>query len=387
MVKSLWKPSLLVLAVMAAVSASALPAQAAETSNSEIVIIREGEVVSDDLYVGAIRVVVEGRIDGDLIAFAAEDVVINGTVTGSVFAVTQRLSVSGTVEGPLRVVAGSISVSGTVGDDVVAVGLDSQLGPESTAGGEVLAWSWSLRSLGDIGALRGSQRNLELGGSVDSDVDVSVGRLRIVEPLSVGGDLGFRSENEAEGLDQATVGGVVVDKAPLPPNIRARALILFAKFLVVLFLTVASLTVVWGWPVGTRAAIQAVRVAPVRSWGVGALVVFSPLLILGVALLVVALAPAAASFPLLAIFAPLTLAAIGVVGAVALVAGVPAVGWLGSRLLPRRSVHAAVLAGSVITGLLWLLPVLAWLVPLVVLPLGLGAWSQAWNVDSEASEA
>lgn len=376
------------LAVLAAVIGAvvatlAVPASAAQTSNSEIVIIREDDVVSDDLYAGAIRVIVDGRIDGDLIAFAAEEVLINGSVGGSVIAVTPTVVVNGEIAGSLRTVASSVSVTGDLGGDLVAAGLGIELTSESTINGEVLAWVWEMRSLGEVAQLGGTQRTLELGGSVDGDVDVSVGELRIVEPTLVGGDLGFRSENEAVGLDQVTVGGVIVEKSPLPPNIRVRALVLLGRFLVVLFLVATALTVAWGWPEETGSAVEAVGRGPTRSWATGALLVFSPLILIGVAALVVALAPAAASFPLLIILAPLILAAVGLVGAISLVAGVPAAGWLGSKLVPRRSIHGAVLAGSATLGVLWFLPVLAWLVPVVTLPLGLGAWLRSWRTVAD----
>lgn len=372
----------LLVLIVASMPILGLPAAAAETANSEFVIIREDDVVADDLYAGAIRVVVEGRIDGDLIAFAAEEVVINGSVGGSVVAVTPRVVVTGSVNGSLRTVASSVSVDGRVEGDLVAVGLDIELGPDSAVEGEVLAWAWSLRSLGEVGELSGTQQTLELGGTVRSDVDVSVERLRIIEPLVVGGDLGFRSGNDAEGLDQATVSGVVVDKEPLPPNIRVRALVLFTRFLIVLFLTIAALTISWGWTSRTSTAIKAVRHSPMRSWVTGALVVFSPLILIGIAALILALAPAAASFPLLAVMAPVVLALVGVVGALSLVAGVPVVGWIGLKLFPQRPVHVAVLAGSLIVGAFWFLPVLGWLIPVAVLPLGLGAWAQTWRVET-----
>ena len=72
---------------VALVFATATPSLAAETSNSEFVIIQEGETFPDDLYAGAIRVVVEGTLDGDLIALAADDILINWVVTGSVTAI------------------------------------------------------------------------------------------------------------------------------------------------------------------------------------------------------------------------------------------------------------------------------------------------------------
>ena len=364
---------------------TALPALAAETSNSEFVIIRPDDILDDDLYAGAIKVLVEGEIDGDLIAFAGEEIVIDGLVTGSVFAFAPRVTVNGTVGRSLRVSANDLRVNGTVGRDVVAAAVDVQLGEDSSVGKDVLIWAVEVGALGHIGGdLTGSQRTLALAGSVDGDVDVSVGRLEIVDDLTVGGDLGYRSHNEAEDLDNATVDGAVVHKTPLPPNIRVRALGFFGRFLVILFLTIAALTMAWGWPDRTQRAIGMVGRA---AWGRGALVMFSPLLLAAVAGLILGLAPASASFPLLAILGPLVLAAVGVVLALCFVAGIPTVGRLGSFLFKKLDVYGSILAGSALTGLLWLLPVIGLIVPFVVLPLGLGAWISSWrSTGDEAGE-
>lgn len=376
------RAGLLSALVLTATVTMAIPAIAAETANSQIVIVREDDIIADDLYAGAIRVIVRGRIEGDLIAFSSEEVIIEGSVGGSVMAVSPRVRVEGVVEGSLRAAAPSVSVTGTVGGDVVVAAVDLDLLEGSFVDGEALAWVWSMRSLGSLGSLSGTMRSLELGGESAGDIDVSVGNLRIVEPLEVGGDLGYRSDNEAEGLELAEVGGVVVDKTPLPANIRIRALFLFLRFLLILFLTMTALSVSWGWPETTRAAVSGVTSAPLASWVRGAIVFFFPLFLVALAALILALAPPAASFPLLAVLVPLFLAAAGAVGAVALVAGIPAAGWLGSRIFPRLSIHGAVLAGSVIAGVVWLIPVIGWLVPFLGLPLGLGAWFRSWGAFS-----
>lgn len=359
---------------------TAAPALAAETANSEFVIIRSEDVLEDDLYAGAIKVTVEGTIDGDLIAFAAEEIVINGVVTGSVLAVAPRVTVNGTVEGALRVSGGSLWVNGTVSRDVVVTALEVQLGEESSVERDVLAWTIDMTALGHIvRRLEGTQGSLSLAGEIDGDVDVSVGRLVVVDDLVVSGDLGYRSSRDAEGLDMADVGGAVVHKAPLPPNIRVRALGLFGRALAVIFLTIAALGVAYGWPVRTGRAVARIRKAPVRSWAAGALIVLLPLVLTGIGALIVGLAPASASFPLLVIMVPLVLASTGLVLALALVAGVPAAGWLGSAVFRRLQLNGAVLAGSLILGGLWLVPLVGWLVPLLALPLGMGAWMLSWN--------
>ena len=362
---------------------AAVPAFAAQTSNADIVIIQPDDVLADDLYAGAVRIIVQGEIDGDLIAIAAEEVVIEGTVTGSVFALAPRVSVSGTVGRSLRVNGNDLVVDGAVGNDVVAVVLDLDLGESSSIGGDVLAWAWNMDALGQIGEdLKGGMRVLNLAGSVGGDVDVSVDRLTIVDDLTVGGDLGYRSNREATGLENATVAGTVVHKTPLPPNIRVRALGVFARFLVVLFLTVAALTVAYGWPKRTAAAIEKVGHSPWRAWASGASVVFLPVLLVGVTALIVGLAPAEAAFPLLAILGPLVIAAVGLVVALSLVAGAPVVGRLGSLVFRKLELYGSVLAGALLIGLIWLLPIIGWLVPLIVLPLGLGAWFLSWRDSS-----
>jgi cytoskeletal protein CcmA (bactofilin family) len=381
----------LVLTILAGgllVAAAATPVVAAETSNSEFVIIQGDDVFPDDLYAGAVRVVVEGTLDGDLVAFAGEEVVIDGTVTGSVLAVAPRVTVNGLVEGNLRVSANDFAVSGTVNGDVVAAVVDATLSPTSVIGGDALLWAWSADALGTIAQdLNGSQKNLQLAGTVEGDVDVSVSRLNVVDSLTVGGDLGYRSKNDIEGLEMAGVEGAVVAKTPLPPNVRIRALTVLGRFLIVLFLSVAALLAALGWPRRTQQAINNVGKRPIRNWLLGALVIFSPLLMIVVTGLILVLAPAAAAFPLLAVLVPVILALVGIALAVSFVAGAPAVGWLGGVLLRRLDLYGSVLAGSIVVGVVWYLPFVGFLVPLLVLPIGLGAWISAWRDQATASAA
>lgn len=380
--RSLSKAVITTGAILVAVLAPAAPTLAAETSNSEFVIIREGDVFPEDLYTGAIRVLVQGTIEGDLVAFAAQDVVIEGTVTGSVTTVSPSVVVEGVVEGSLRATGNRLEVSGSVEGDVVAAVATAQLTPTSSIGGDVILWAWNASALGTIGQdLTGAQRNLDLAGTVEGDVEVTVNRLEVVDPLTVGGDLGYRSSNAATGLDDADVAGAVVAKEPLPPNLRVRALSLLGRFMVVLFLTIAALTTAYGWPRRTSVAIAEVGRRPLRRWATGALIVFAPFLAILVTGLIVGLAPPAAAFPLLVVLLPVVLALFGVTLALGLVAGIPVVGWLGGVLIERLDLYGAILAGSLLVGVVWYLPWVGWLVPLLVLPLGLGAWMAAWRQE------
>jgi hypothetical protein len=365
--------------------ALATPAFAAETSNSEFVIIQEDDVFPEDLYAGAIRVVIEGTLDGDLVAFAAEEIVINGTVTGSVTALTPHVTVNGEVGESLRFTGNRLDIAGKVGGDVVGAVVDATLTDESEVTGEVLLWAWNADILGMIGRdLNGTQRQLELAGDVGGDVEVSVSELRIVDDLTVGGDLGYRSEAEAKGLDRATVVGAVVAEAPLPPNLRVRALGVLGRFLVVIFLSITALSVAYAWPRRSSRAIAGVGQFPVRKWLKGASVLFSPIIVMALTGVVLGLAPAAAALPLLAVFVPVILALVGLVFALSLVAGASVAGWLGGVVFKRLDLYGAILAGSLLIGVIWYVPIVGWVAPLIVLPWGLGSWMTAWGQSTEA---
>ncbi|HEX9866660.1 MAG TPA: hypothetical protein VGC03_16980 [Acidimicrobiia bacterium] len=362
------------------------PVSAAETASSELVIIREGDTLEEDLYATGVRIIIEGVINGDLTAFAAEEVIISGQVTGSVVAVAPTVTVSGDVGGALRTTANVLEVSGSVGSDLVAAAVGAGLRAGSVVGGDVVVWAVNLEAAGTIRSnLEGTQRTTRVEGTVNGDVGISVRRLIVTGPLEVAGDLGYRSEIEADGLDQASVGGVTVHKAPLPPNIRIRALALLARLLAILGLTTAAMLVAWGWPDRTRRAAEQARGQLLKAYGFGAMVMLSPFLLGGVAALVAGLTPAAASLPLLAIFGPLVVATAGLVLVLSLVAGVPAVLALGELLPPKLALYGSILAGSALVALLWMVPLAGWLVPLVVLPTGLGAWMLSFRQDLSAT--
>ena len=71
----------------------------AETIESGTVLIREGDVVAEDLYVAANRVQIDGLVEGDLTVAAFGAVVIGGEVEGSVTVLASRVEVTGTVGG------------------------------------------------------------------------------------------------------------------------------------------------------------------------------------------------------------------------------------------------------------------------------------------------
>jgi uncharacterized membrane protein len=49
--------------------------------------------------------------------------------------------------------------------------------------------------------------------------------------------------------------------------------------------------------------------------------------------------------------------------------------------------YGSILAGSALAALFWMVPLVGWLVPLVVLPTGLGAWMLSFRQERETGSS
>jgi cytoskeletal protein CcmA (bactofilin family) len=352
-----------------------LPAAAAEIESSELIIITEDTVITEDLYAAANRVIVRGRIEGDLIALAAQDVTIEGEVTGSVMAMAGEVVVTGTIGKSLRVTAPSLELSGEVRGDVVAVVFGFDLLPEGVVEGDLVLWARDATSHGTVfGDVEGTQSRLSISGEVRGDLKISAGEVEVSDQLYVAGDFTYRSEVEATGLDLADVDGAVVKQQPMKPNIRIRALSLVLKILVAILLAAMALVVSTIWPERSERALEGLRRSPIRSIISGVLVILSPVLIIGIGIAIFTLAPSSTALPLIAALIPVLAAVLGLILVGGLIAGLPAVALIGSLVRKGTTIAGAVGIGSAIVGLLWLFPFVGWPVALLVLAAGIGGW-------------
>jgi hypothetical protein len=219
--------------------------------------------------------------------------------------------------------------------------------------------------------LRGSSSRLELSGATEGTVEVTVGRLEFSPGARVGGDLVYRSGAEAT-VDEGAVGGSVLHRLPTPPNIRIRALRLLTAALALFVLTAAGLVLAASFPDYLESTITAAR-RGFRTWLGGVGIAASPLLGAGVLAALVWLSPPQAGIPLMVVFLPVVLGLAGVVLLGSLIGLIPAAATVGRRLLPDRSVAAAVLVGMILLAVILAIPWLNLVVVIAILPLGLGA--------------
>lgn len=360
-------------------------AQAAERSVSDIVLVDRGTVIEDDLYAAGNRIVIDGRVDGDLIVAAYEDVTIRGTVTGDVLGVAGQVIIDGRVGESVRVVSPRVDVTGEVGRDVIISGWDVTLASEVS--GDVTLWAWAVDMAGRVqGDLEGQMRHLLLGGRIGMNVDVTVTDLRVAPGAAVGRDLGYRSGDVAAGVEEAEIGGIVVHRLPLAPNVRIRALWILAKVALGLMAAVIGLLVTWASPGAADRAAGAVRASWWRSWLRGLATMALPLVVVTLMVLLLWLAPTQAGLPLIGVLLPLLSGVLGVVVMLGFLSPAAAFPWLGRAGNPQRGPVRAFLYGTAVVIVAGLIPWLAWAIVLFVVPLGVGGWlSLLSNGGSPAS--
>ena len=99
------------MAILAlAVSGAAL---SAELTGDDTYRLAAGEIVDDDLYIGATEIYIDGIVKGDLIAGASYiEIGPTGIVEGDLWAVASGIVIHGTVLDDLRAAGGGIELSG-----------------------------------------------------------------------------------------------------------------------------------------------------------------------------------------------------------------------------------------------------------------------------------
>ncbi|MFP3941943.1 MAG: hypothetical protein ACLF0P_16740, partial [Thermoanaerobaculia bacterium] len=238
LLRSRWSPALLVAAAslgLAGTLAAELDRRAGQT-----VAVGPGDVVPDDLYAVGETVRIEGTVQGDLVT-TARRVIVAGTVEGDLLALGQSVLVDGTVGDDARVAAQVLRLGpgARLADDLVSAGFSVEAADGSSVGGSVVALGYQALLAGEVAErLLGSFAALELAGTIEGDVEVSVGPaddgapgafwpteipippvdpgLTVSDAAQLGGDLRYESPDAGEIAPGARVAGEVTHEEVTP---------------------------------------------------------------------------------------------------------------------------------------------------------------------------
>lgn len=400
-------------------------ALAFEGRGGDTVVIGAGEVIEDDLYVGANTFTLDGTIKGDLIVFGST-IEINGTVEGDLIAAGQAVVVRGTVADDARIAGMALTLDSDaqVGDDVVAAGMSIEGRKGSSAGGDFFCAGYQALLAGDVAQdLTVAVGGLQLSGNVGGDVKAEVGEaeegppptlftmmmpgapampsvpmgLTVDEGAHIGGKLDYTSAREWS-IPAGVVAGVVTRHEPAvseqveeevvvsPARRAANWFLGHLRRLVTLLLV--GLLIVWVIPGWTKRVADALQAKPVPSlgWGVVSIAAFAlALLVILIVTILVAVVLGIITLGGLAGTTVwtgiLTMALLVFFFSIAVTYVTKVVvSFLGGRvILARLQPDWAdgriwpLVVGVVLFVIITAIPILGWLVNLVVVLLGLGA--------------
>lgn len=166
-------------------SASALYVQ---TGND--IVIEQGTIINDNLFVAGDNITIAGWIKGDLIAFGGE-IVVTGRVEGDIIAVGGDLSIAGSARNAF-VAGGDVDVVGSIRNDLLAgcgrlyIDKNARIGKDAFLG------------CGDA----------KIAGVVSRDLKVGTGNLKIMPGARVFGKLDY-SADKFDISDKARISGKV----------------------------------------------------------------------------------------------------------------------------------------------------------------------------------
>lgn len=183
-------------------------AQAADLRAGERVNIGVDQTVTDDIYMAGGSSEVSGTVNGDVFT-AGGNVTISGSVSDDVHAVGGTVTLLGDVNGDARLVGGTLTIAGSIAEDLIALGGQTQISAEQIGGD--LVWLGGQLSLntpinGDV-TLTGGE--VYLNAPITGDVQFRGEELVLESGANIEGNLTYRSPQEAQIAEGATIAGEV----------------------------------------------------------------------------------------------------------------------------------------------------------------------------------
>lgn len=266
------------------------PVQSAEVLTGNQVNLSRGEPTQGSLFAAVRQLTVEAPVNGDLYCLA-RTVHVEAPVRGDVLCAAQQVTVSGTVAGSVRVVGQGLTLRAPRSGSLSFLGRTLRVGKKARISGDLLFAGSDATVDGSISRdLLTASQAIAVNGPVRGGAWVSSNGLSFGPGGSVGGDLTYWSEHRIEA-DTSVVSGSIQyyrpESSPAGPDSTGGVVTWeFLYYTAALLLVALSVWLPWkGW-VRKRAVYLVQRPLPALGWGLVALFVPPPLMVvLGVTLI------------------------------------------------------------------------------------------------------
>jgi len=275
-----------VLLLIAALSPS--PTLAADTRTGDTIIIASGDVINEDLYAAANRIIINGTVNGDVLAIA-ETITLTGKINGSITALGANISIGGDVTHAVRLAGDNIDISGKVGADVVVAGNNVVMAEAASVGRDVLfaARMVQISSLIED-SVKGAAETVLLNNGIGGDAEIQTTNLTVASSADISGSLRYVSENEANIRPGARIGGATTRTPPPADNWEFPYAGVWTGIVAYLMTLVTGIIIILLAPARAAAVVATIRREPWLTLGWGAIILFAtPLALLIVAVTII----------------------------------------------------------------------------------------------------
>ncbi len=330
--------------------------------------------INETAIIAAGSVTVDSEINGDLFC-AGKDIVVNGDVKGDVLCAGQSVKINGRVEGNVRIAAQFIEINGQVGRNVTTASQDLIVSKFASIKGDIFFGVQSADLRGASGRdLLGAADQLTISGTLNRNAKVAASKITLVDPAKIGGDFEYYMESlGTASVNQKNVKGNIlkheVVRKELPQK-EVKEVTFAAKLMGRLLWAISSLllglTLLYFLRSRVLERMQLIGERPFVSGLIGlAVLILTPIVTL---LLLVSVIGAPLAFVL---FLEYVLSLI-----LASIYPTILIGDWAIKLATKKKSGGlgwSLLAGTVLVGLLFLVPVIGPLSAFVLLCLGLGS--------------
>lgn len=361
------KMSVLLVVVLVVLVVLVVPALGAVHHSGELLEIKYGETINDDLFAGTREMRIYGRVNGDVYA-VGENLLIEGEVTQDVQAGCRYLRITGKVGDDVLFFGQELLIDGEIGGDVKAIGAQVRMTPGAIIRGDLFAAGGKLQLNGGLiqGHLKGRVGSAYINGRVNGDSDLKTGEIVYGPDFQTQGDTRLTLDKPLD-RDQA---GHVPDNLDIVIKKQRRAFPffgMFGKIWSVVAAFIFGLVIVLFFKRTTRDFLDFARPRALRNtaWGFVYLVVVpAVVLILFLMIFTIPIALVVSAIYLIALY-------LGII-----LAGLSVGEWLMGRIRRdplSRSLILPLIVGIVLVKIITQIPIVGCLIALVLVCYGLGS--------------
>ena len=325
-----------------------------------------GDTLNDDVFLAAGEATFDGTITKDLLLFSKR-YVLSGNVLGNINSFSQHATLRGTVGNSVRIGAQTVYLDGQINGNLLAFASEVELSRSSIVNRDATIFGNEVSVMGNInGKLAATGHSIYLAGKVGGDVNLEGDKITIAAPAEIDGNLTYECPEEIKLDKEVIVKGKVEWKKVESVKEEKGKINWTLQFILFACALATGLILIAVFNRSSKIATEQLLRKPLISLGIG----FIAFCITPVAILILALTLAGipASIILLLVFA------IGFYIAKIYVA--LAIGRAGLTLANKEKQPKqgwSLLLGLIVLSLLFVIPVVGWMIYFLVVFFGLGA--------------